>query len=48
MDCMCFRFLELLERPLSHRLITTQLVRPLDLPDKPNRSSNLGSFRTKA
>ena len=47
MDYLFFRSLEL-ERGLLHRPIRTQLLRLLCLPAKLYRSSNLGSFRTKA
>jgi len=42
------RDLELPERELLHRHAPTQFLRLQRLPDKPYRSSNLGSFRTKA
>jgi hypothetical protein len=43
-----FREQALVERQLLHRRALTQLRRLVRLPETPYRSSNLGSFRTKA
>jgi len=47
---MFFRYLEppLREQEQLHRHARTPLLLQLQEPDKPYRSSNLGSFRTKA
>ena len=48
MDYLFSRCLELPERELLHCHTLTPFLRLEHLPDKPYRSSNLGSFRMKA